>query len=119
MVKEVGSERVEGLGSRGEDTQTPRGCAAQAPGEGAQLEVSYWEEGPEVRGTKSVRKRGRTVGPRGAGPGGNVGSRGRREGAGRRRAGAGGQARGSVRESRGPGVAGAANGGRRLGGARR
>lgn len=67
------------------------------PGRGPPLEVSYWEEGPEVlqEGEKQLASGVRVLA-------GGVGSRGRREGAGRGPAGGGGQARGSVRESGGP-----------------
>lgn len=82
--------------------------------------VSYWEEGPEVRGIQECPQEGAQQSASGVRVlAGGFGSRGRQEGAGRGPAGGGGQARGSVRESGGPGVAGSANGGRRLGGARR
>lgn len=82
------------------------------------MEVSYWEEGPEVRGIQECQEGEKQLASGVRVLAGGVGSRGRREGAGRGPGGRGGQARGSVRESGGPGVAGSANGGRRLGGAR-
>ena len=82
--------------------------------------VSNWEEGLGVRRIQECPQEGAQQSAGGVRvPAGGTGSRGRREGAGRGPAGGGGQACGSVRESGGPGVAGAANGGRRLGGARR
>ena len=63
-VRESGRTGVPGRGHR-----TPRGCAAQASGEGAGLEVSYWEQGPEGRGTTRARRKGRSSSPRGASPG--------------------------------------------------
>lgn len=57
-VRESGRTGVPGRGHR-----TPRGCAAQASGEGAGLEVSYWEQGPEGRGTTRAGEKGAAARP--------------------------------------------------------
>lgn len=112
--KGAGSERVDGLGSPGEDTERPEGARPRLLGRGPGWRLVTGSRARRVGGPRAPGERGAAA-RRGRGPsGGGRRQQGPPGGGGRAR----GAARGRVRSPR-PGSRRPANGGRRLGGARR